>query len=62
MKILNKQELMDNDEKLCDYCEFTEYGIASHKGVYCVGNLPVMCEGNWCEEAYNNYLEEMEKE
>ena len=49
------EELFDTDG-LCSYCSTTDYGehkhtISSHWG-------QVSCEGNWCDEAYEAYLEE----
>lgn len=49
------EKLFDKDT-LCSYCSATDYGehrhdISSRWGM-------VSCEGNWCDEAYEAYLEE----
>jgi predicted transcriptional regulator len=45
----------DLDEELCCHCSKTDYGdkkeINTPSGVW-------MCEGTWCEEAYQAYLDE----
>lgn len=43
------------EDTLCDYCEKTDYG--EHKN-YGTPNGPVMCEGAWCGEAYQEYLDQ----
>lgn len=55
VSILSKEDL---GELLCDYCPLPD----SAKGVHCYGGEPVMCEGSHCEEAYHNYLEEVEEQ
>lgn len=50
-------EEMCDDESICNYCSRTEYG--EHKS--CVTpNGYWSCEGSWCNEAYESYLEENE--
>lgn len=48
-------------EELCNYCFCTEYGLnldaPKMKAPYLLG-----CEGMYCKEAYENYLEECEEE
>lgn len=47
-------------EELCRHCFCTEYGEnlnAPYPSVYSNG-----CEGMYCKEAYENYLEECEEE
>lgn len=46
------------DTDICDYCPLPDEA----KGVHNYGNGPVMCEGRYCPEAYDNYLEEFEFE
>lgn len=46
-------EEIDGTEELCKYCPWTRGGYHNT----CMG----MCEGRWCEEAGENYLEEMEE-
>jgi hypothetical protein len=50
--MLTKEELGDN---LCNYCIPTERGREAT--VYCPSGL-FMCEGIFCDEAYETYLEE----
>lgn len=44
-----------SDDELCQYCSRTNYGeikfVDSPDG-------PIYCEGRWCEEAYDAYLED----
>lgn len=45
------------EETLCNYCSATDYG--EHKS--CITpNGYWSCEGAWCEEAYEEYLDENE--
>lgn len=48
------QELCDSEE-ICNYCYCTDYG--EHK-FYSTPNGCWFCEGSWCDEAYEAYLEE----
>jgi len=43
-------------EDLKEFCPWEGPPIA------CYGGSPVMCEGRFCEEAYERYLESLEKE
>lgn len=43
------------DEELCSYCEQTEWG---ERRSYGTPTGPVMCEGAFCGEAYDLYLDE----
>lgn len=43
------------DESLCHYCSETDYG--EHK-MYGTPDGPVFCEGAWCEDAYQEYLDD----
>lgn len=43
------------DEELCSYCEQTEWG---ERSCYGTPTGPVMCEGAFCGEAYDLYLDE----
>lgn len=45
---------MTEDESLCEYCD-AEPGWHSTSG-----GDPVCCEGTWCEEAYECYLDELD--
>ena len=40
---------------LCKYCKCTEYG--SFMGVQEPSNVTFGCEGNFCKDAYQNYLD-----
>ncbi|QUH21450.1 hypothetical protein [Alkaliphilus sp. B6464] len=45
------------EEELCDYCPWTEFGTQK------VNTGPWnLCEGTRCDQAYENYLEEVEDE
>ena len=46
---------MGDDETICEYCYQTDYG--EHKSVH-TPNGYYMCEGTWCKDAYESYLEE----
>lgn len=52
------KELQESEE-LCNYCSRTEYGECK-----CVStpNGYQSCEGAWCAEAYEAYLEEGDEE
>lgn len=54
--IKSKEELGD---ELCKYCLNTECGELS-----CIGTPDgyILCEGEWCDEAYSSYLEKEEEE
>lgn len=43
------------DEELCSYCEQTEWG---ERKCFGTPDGPVMCEGAFCGEAYDLYLDE----
>lgn len=47
------EELCD-DESICDYCSRTDYGehnsSVSPSGYW-------SCEGSWCDESYESYLD-----
>lgn len=60
-KPLSQEELSDNEE-LCQYCLWTDRGLQDIPQVYCTGGEPVMCEGSWCNDAYEYYLGEFEEE
>lgn len=52
--MLKTFEEMCDDETICDYCRATDYG--EHKS--CVTpNGYSCCEGRWCGDAYNDYLD-----
>jgi hypothetical protein len=44
-------------EELCQYCRFTEYGERKANT-----NPHNLCEGRFCDEAYEYYLEAMKEE
>ena len=45
---------MRDDETICDYCSATNYGECKS----CVTPSGYQsCEGLWCREAYDNYLD-----
>lgn len=46
-------------EDLCNYCDWTDRGRLNNQ-VYCVGGMPHMCEGSYCDDAYENYLDDFE--
>lgn len=54
MNIMTYEELCDSGE-ICRYCYRTDFGETSTSfspnGVF-------FCEGMWCEESYNIYLDE----
>lgn len=55
--MLKTFEEMCDDESICKYCAATDYG--DYKSCH-TPNGYYMCEGTWCEEAYDAYLEEEE--
>ena len=52
--MLKTFEEMCDDETICDYCSATDYG--EHKSCH-TPNGYYMCEGMWCKDAYEDYLE-----
>lgn len=59
-KPLSFEEISGLDEVLCEHCLCTEYGLsmgAQHVSAYNFG-----CEGSYCKEAYESYLEDFEEE
>lgn len=52
-------EEMCSSENICDYCINTNYG--ENKCVVTPSG-PIMCEGRWCDDAYETYLEEFDSE
>jgi hypothetical protein len=53
--MLKTFEEMCDDETICNYCSRTEYG-EKKSGV--TPNGYWSCEGNWCKEAYSDYLDD----
>jgi len=53
-KILTIEELIDNEE-ICDYCD-------ADPEIRCYGGDPVMCEGAWCDTAYERYVDNRKDE
>lgn len=53
---MNYEEISELEEFLCKYCHCTEYGNSI--GVQYGDPMHGSCEGNWCSEAYENYLNE----
>jgi hypothetical protein len=54
---LSKEEL---DEALCQYCHCTEYGLSM--GAQNVTAYSFGCEGAYCDNAYEYYLDNFEEE
>ena len=53
--MLKTFEEMCDDESICSYCLPTDYG--EHKS--CITpNGYWSCEGEWCKDAYESYLDE----
>lgn len=48
--MLKTYEEMCDDESICDYCR-------AEPGVFGTPNGYVSCEGSWCKEAYDTYLD-----
>lgn len=48
-------EEMCDDESICNHCSQTEYG--EYKSVVTPNGCD-FCEGRWCSEAYESYLED----
>ena len=53
--ILKTFQEMGDDETICDYCHPTDYG--EYKFVHTPNGYDT-CEGTWCQEAYDSYLDE----
>lgn len=52
--IIRNIEEMAEDESLCEYCD-------SEPGWHMSGSgTPYSCEGSFCKEAYDRYLDELE--
>lgn len=50
------------EEELCKFCRCSEYGLQDYHGEFILTpNGAISCEGNWCDEAYKNYLQECEE-
>lgn len=52
--MLRTYEEMCDDESICDYCSRTDYGE------YKFSSTPDgywSCEGSWCKESYDAYLD-----
>lgn len=45
---------LDNEE-LCDFCP-NEY-FKEHRGVYGSPDGPIMCDGRWCDCAFEDWLD-----
>lgn len=58
---LSKEELLDS-ESLCQYCKWTDRGKENNPTVACYGGEPVMCEGDYCDDAYEYYLDNFEED
>ena len=59
-KTLTVEEL---GEDLCEYCKCSDYGNEDYHGeMKCYGGEPVGCEGMYCKEAYENYLDDFKEE
>ena len=54
MALQTFEELCDSME-ICNYCSATDYGECKS---YTTPNGYYACEGSWCNEAYEAYLEE----
>ena len=52
--VLNTFEEMCDDESICGYCYRTDYGES--RG-YSTSNGYFSCEGVWCKESYESYLD-----
>lgn len=48
--MLKTFEEMQDDETICDYCR-------AKPGVFCTPNGYISCEGSYCSEAYERYLD-----
>lgn len=59
-KILSAEELGD---KVCEYCKYTNYGEEDYHGEmkYSPDGF-YGCEGSFCDEAYEYYLNHYEEE
>lgn len=55
--MLQTFEEMCDDESICNYCSHTEYG--EYKSDV-TSNGYWSCEGSWCKDAYEEYLDENE--
>jgi len=53
--ILKSFEEMCDDETICDYCHQTDYG--EYKSCVTPSGYS-SCEGTWCEESYEAYLDD----
>jgi len=53
MEVYTLEEMCDN-ESLCGYCHAEPGWHSTARGD------PVCCEGAWCEEAYQTYLDDNE--
>lgn len=62
-KPLSYDEISELYRELCECCPYTCYGLEDYHGeMKCGPNGPYGCEGQWCSEAYERYLEDFEEE
>lgn len=54
MRIIGKDEL---GIKLCEYCQVSHYGEIPFE--YTPDNFSTVCENKYCDDAYSNYLENL---
>lgn len=50
------ESYLELGEELCEYCRCTDYGAEEPPKVT---KFNLGCEGNWCEEAYQKYKEDI---
>ena len=55
--MLRTFEEMCDDESICDYCYQTDFG---EQKSFVTPNGYVCCEGSFCQESYDSYLDENE--
>ncbi len=59
-KPLSIDEIRELDEKLCEHCKCTFYGL--EMGAQHISSHSSGCEEAYCEEAYEYYLDNFEEE
>ncbi|HAK43935.1 MAG TPA: hypothetical protein DCM59_16110 [Clostridium sp.] len=55
---LSFDEISELDDKLCEHCLCTDYGLEMQAKN--MSSVSFGCEGAYCKEAYERYLEEFE--
>lgn len=60
--VRSKEDMIESND-LCEHCHCTNYGEYDAEDVQRITVHSAGCEGSWCDEAYDKYLDnEKDKE